>query len=49
MNTITQQIIHDLEQLPESVQSDLLDLVKSLKKTTSSKNGQAIVSVYFEL
>ena len=32
MNTLTQQILHDLEQLPEAMQSETLNFVRFLKK-----------------
>ena len=58
MNTLTEQILHDLELLPEAMQSETLDFVQFLKmkleqnKTTltieTKSNGQEEVADILE-
>jgi uncharacterized membrane protein YfbV (UPF0208 family) len=58
MNTLTEQILHDLEQLPEAMQSETLDFVQFLKKkleqnkTTlaieTKPNGQVLADILEE-
>lgn len=38
MSTITQQIIQDVEKLPEALQSEILDFVHFLKHKENKKN-----------
>ena len=58
MNTLTEQILHDLELLPEAMQSETLDFVQFLKKkleqnkTTlaieTKPNGQVLADILEE-
>jgi len=58
MNTLTQKILHDLELLPEAMQSETLDFVQFLKmkleqnKTTltieTKPNGQEVADILEE-
>ena len=58
MNTLKQQILHDLELLPEAMQSETLDFVQFLKKkleqnkatlaTEITLNGQVLADILEE-